>query len=162
MKHRPPVRSLVVLEVAALLVACSNNDDPKAVEVGVDGVGWCLDVPDDVGPEINQISDLPRVECDQLHTHEIFAVANSTSDAYPGFEALETEAQVACLKAFEGYVGMSPFDSNLFYSWIVPTLASWEDETIKRGDQHGDREIICVAGLSGGAKLTESIEQSGR
>jgi hypothetical protein len=35
---------------------------------------------------------------------------------YPGFEALELEAQARCLGEFEEYVGRSAFDSELFYS----------------------------------------------
>ena len=55
--------------------------------------------------------DLPVTGCDDPHTHEIYAVLESAADPYPGFDALEDEAQVACLSAFEPYVGISPFDS---------------------------------------------------
>ena len=50
--------------------------------------------------------------------------------------------------------GVSPFDSTLFYSWMVPTLASWGDQNIENaGDEPGDREIICIVGLQGDAQI---------
>lgn len=146
--------TLAVVLIA--IAACSGGDEPAATDLGEDAAGTCLDVPDDVGAEI---SDLPEVGCDVEHTHEIYAVVDSEADAYPGLEALEDEAEVACLAAFEPYVGISPFDSNLFYSWLVPTLASWEDTDIAGG---GDREIVCVVGSGDGSPLTQSVRDSRR
>jgi hypothetical protein len=165
---RPRFRSVAFAAAAFLVVACSGDDDPAATDLGQDAVGWCLDIADDVGAEI---TDLPRVNCGEPHTHEVFAIVDwntaasreelgvSDTGAYPGFEALESVAQVECLKEFEPYVGISPFDSNLFYSWMVPTLASWEDTDI---GNRGDREIICVVGSADGAGLTESVRGSAR
>lgn len=139
------------------LGACSGDeedgeDGPTGVlEVGGEVVGACLEVGDDVGDEI---SELPIVECEHSHTHEIYAVVRSEADVYPGFETLEAEARLACLEAFEPYVGSNPFDSELFYSWLVPTLTSW--------DRDDDREIICVAGNTNDAPLVGTIEDSQR
>jgi len=55
---------------------------------------------------------------------------------------------------FEEFVGISAFDSDLFYSWIVPTLTSW--------DRKGDREIICVVGARDGEPLVGSLRGSNR
>jgi hypothetical protein len=111
-------------------------------------VGTCLAFEADVGPEI---TDLPVVPCEQSHSHEIFAVVVlDETDVYPGFEALETTATAACLEHFEPYVGVNAFDSTLFYSWMVPTLTSW--------DREKDREIICVVGNHNGAPLTGSVK----
>lgn len=156
MPHRTPRRAAALVLACAVVVACSGDDDRAATELGDEGVGICLDVADDVGAEI---VDLPTIGCDEPHTHEIYAVVESTADPYPGFEALEDEAQVACLAAFEPYVGISPFDSTLFYSWMVPTLASWEDPEL---GERGDREIICVLGDRGGEPLTGSMRDTGR
>lgn len=75
-----------------------------------------------------------------------------TDDVYPGFEALEQFAQTECLGAFEPYVGVSAFDSALFYSWFVPTLDGWNDAD--------DREIICVLGRHDAALMTGSMHES--
>lgn len=148
----PRIRSLLAAAALILVVpACSGDDDPKATELGDEAVGWCLDISPQQDAEV---TDLPRVDCEEPHTHEVFAVFESDAETYPGFDALETEAQVGCLDRFEAYVGISPFDSTLFYSWMVPTLASWGDQNIENaGDEPGDREIICIVGLQGDAQI---------
>ncbi len=100
------------------------------------------------------MTELPEVECGVAHTHEIIAIVNSESDTYPGFEALEAEAQAACLAEFEPYIGINPFDSELFVSWLVPTLTTW--------DRDDDRQIVCVVGNTNGADLVGSVENSAR
>ncbi len=123
--------------------------DPKS------DVGKCLKFKDGDGPNV---TSLPVVDnCTVEHTHEIFATPDVDSEdfpVYPGFKELEAVAQAACLAKFEGYVGVSPFESTLFYSWIVPSLESWNDEK--------DRQIICVAGKADSGFLTESVKDSQR
>ncbi|MCB0968411.1 MAG: septum formation family protein [Ilumatobacter sp.] len=149
-------RSAFVLVTAlASLAACSGDDGVTAVDLGEEGVGTCLVLDDSVEAEI---TELPDVACTEPHSHEIYAVIDSAADTYPGFDALEDEAQVACLEAFEAYVGISAFDSNLFYSWMVPTLASWEDTSI---GERGDREILCVVGTKDGEPLTQTVKDTG-
>ena len=137
----------------AVVAGCSGDDDDTATtEVPVlDAddtlVGACLAFPADVGAEITAF---PRVDCAEPHTHEVFAVIESAQQTYPGFEALEAEAQVACMSEFEPYVGVDPFDSDLFYEWIVPTLDSW--------DRADDRQIVCVAGRLGAEPLRGSVQ----
>ena len=136
------------------VVGCRDDegiDGEPVLEVGETGPGTCLDVPLDQGPTIDK---LPVTDCGESHSHEIYAVPLSEEDVYPGFEQLESFAQAACLRDFEDYVGISAFDSDLFYSWIVPTLTSW--------DREDDREIICVAGNGNGAPLVGTIRNSQR
>lgn len=152
-----PNSILPLISVTALVIgvsACSGDDDPSSTGLDKDdAVGWCLNFDEEAGAEVN---DLPKVACSVPHSHEIFAVFDSEKSAYPGFQKLEEEAQVGCLERFEPYVEISPIDSNLFYSWMVPTLDSWEDKKIS------DRQIICVAGAEDGNNLTGSIEGSRR
>lgn len=154
----PALSSLLVL--ALLGTACSgvdNDGERSVVNVAPRGPGTCLDFGDEVGAEV---TELPVVECAEPHSHEIFSVVISqpcrgvpsnqcSEDVYPGFDALEAEAQARCLGEFESYVGISAFDSELFYSWLVPTLTSW--------DQDDDREIICVVGEDNAAPLVGSV-----
>jgi hypothetical protein len=129
-----------------LAAACSNDDGEAVIDVGEEAVGTCLKFGKDVG---ENVTELPSVPCEESHTHEVFAVVQSDAETYPGFEELEAEAQALCFGEFEEYIGLSPFDSELFYSWLVPTLNSWEREN--------DREIICVVGEQGGGPLTGSV-----
>lgn len=131
--------------------ACSDDDGAPILELGADAIGRCLDVDDTIGAEL---TELPEVPCEEEHTHEIYAVVVSPASVYPGFEALETTAQARCLAEFEEFVGISAFDSELFYSWLVPTLTSW--------DREDDREIVCVVGARDGEPLTGSVRGSNR
>lgn len=147
---RPSSALRVALAVVVLVVAgaCSDDEDGEPViDLGSSAIGTCLDVGDTVGADIER---LPVVPCEEPHSHEIFAVFDSAADSYPGFDALEAEAQALCLGAFEEYVGISAFDSDLFYSWLVPTLTSW--------DKNDDTEIVCVAGEDNDAPLVGSVE----
>lgn len=137
--------------MALTVTACSNDDGAPILDLGSSAVGECLDFDDSVGADV---SDLPVVACDEPHSHQIFAVVVSPASVYPGFEALEATAQASCLAPFEDFVGVSVFDSTLFYSWLVPTLTSW--------DREDDREIICVVGNGDGKPLTASVKGSDR
>lgn len=142
--------------LAAGLTGCSGDDDTDTTEVPVleadqSLIGACLAFDADTGAEITAF---PRVDCAEPHSHEVFAVLDSKERTYPGFEALEAEAQVACMAEFEPYVGIDAFDSELFYEWIVPTLDSW--------DRADDRQIVCVAGNLNGAPLQASVRDSKR
>lgn len=140
--------------LSILTVGCSGSDDDTGlpiIDIGTEAEGTCLVFTDEVDANV---TSLPSVPCIDSHTHEIYAILDSAADTYPGFDALETEAQAACLGAFEPYVGISAFDSSLFYSWLVPTLSSWESES--------DREIICVLANLNGAPLIGSMRDSAR
>lgn len=148
-----------MLLLATTAGACRGSDveegidEQEIIDVGQAVVGSCLRFGDDVG---ETVSKLPVTACDEPHTHEVFAVVNSGEDVYPGFDALEEVALVECLGAFEEYVGVNPFESSLFASWLVPSLDSWNDEDKK------DRETICVVGSGDAEPLTDSVKDSGR
>lgn len=146
----------VALTAVLLLGACTGSDnadgidEQPVIDVGDGGIGTCLSFGDEIGQEV---TELPVVDCTLPHTHEIFEVVVNGDDLYPGFDALEDAALTACLGAFEDYIGVSPFDSSLTYSWLVPTLDSW--------DREDDRETICVVGAGNGSPLTQSLRASG-
>jgi hypothetical protein len=135
-----------------LVAGCSNDDDGAAViNLDATSVGTCLDFGDTIDAEV---TTLPVAPCAEPHTHEIYAVVVTEEATYPGFEALEAEAQARCLGEFEDYVGVSAFDSELFFSWLVPTLNSW--------DREDDRQLICVVGEGNGAPLVGTVRNIGR
>lgn len=133
------------------VAACSNDDGSPILDLGSEAIGRCLDVDETIEAEV---SELPEVPCDQPHSHEIVGIVISPESVYPGFDALEATAQARCLVEFEEYVGISPFESELFYSWLVPTLTSW--------DRENDRQIICVAGARDSEPLEASVFQTRR
>jgi hypothetical protein len=144
-----------------LLAACSGDDEKgvSVIDLGKREPGTCINAPADLGPEVTKI---PTVDCAENHTHEIFfstpyvvEVDGETKvpDVFPGLEALDAFAQRACIGEFEGYVGVSAFDSKLTFSWLTPTLASWNGKS-------KDRTVICVLGMFNGEPLTGSKQDS--
>ena len=164
--RRHPVRSLIalVLAASALFTACSGDDDGPAVEkqdalgLAPDEIaGTCLLFPKD---QTEIVKDLPKVPCEQPHSHEIYYVGDYVSpdveknDIYPGFDALEDFARTTCLTQFEIYVGVGAFDSQYFYTWLVPTLQSWNDT------DKPDRQVICMLGGDDAEPLVGSKRKS--
>lgn len=148
--------------MVAVLSACSNDDKDgrKVIQLAKDGPGTCINAPATLGPEVKQ---LPTVDCSIAHTHEIFAVEkyveqvpgqpDKATDLFPGLEALDAFAERRCIEKFEPYVGVSPFDSSLTFSWLTPTLASWNGSS-------KDRSVICVLGNFDGSMLDRSMKDS--
>lgn len=163
MSRRPRPTSALLLAAAVVLAAgCSDDDeaDPtepaaqEVLEVSVDAdTGTCMQVDEEFPPEVEE---LPIIGCDQPHSHEIYAtvVAGESGDVYPGLNGLESIAQTECLTAFDEFVGISAFDSTLAFSWLVPTLDGWNDES--------DREILCVLQDRESAPLIGSMRGSKR
>lgn len=154
-RRRPTALLGGLVVIAAIAAGCSGDDDPtkprNEAAVGLaDPVERCLKIDDDVEAEL---TELPIIDCDQLHTHQIYAatLARTDDDVYPGFDKLETQARVDCFAAFEPFVGRSPIDSKLFYTWMVPTLDGWNDKELK------DREILCIVGAHDGSELQGSV-----
>ena len=142
-----------VVAALAAVVGCSDDGDGSGVdeqpvlEVETDtGEGVCMQVDDTLPAEVET---LPVVPCEQQHSHEIYATIESPEEVWPGVEELGEFAEVECLEVFEVYVGTSAFDSSLSYSWLVPSLESWNEEE--------DRNILCVLGNRDGSPLVGSM-----
>lgn len=148
----------MLVSVALTGFGCSSDPDPtkpqakSALQVEA---STCLLVDDTLGAEVET---LPVIGCSLPHTHEIFAKITFTngpgqaSDVFPGMGALEAFAERECFGLFEGFVGVNPFDSVLFISWIVPSLDSWS-----RQDDH---QVLCVLGRRDAGQLDRSAKES--
>jgi hypothetical protein len=140
---------------AFVLTACSDGDDTAdrpVLDVEEQGPGTCLDVSDDLPAEVTK---LPVIDCARPHTHEIYAVVDyEKGDVFPGLDELETFAEQACIREFEPYVGTSAFDSSLSFSYLTPTLGSWNDQD--------DHAVLCALHDGQAAPLTGSMKGSGR
>ena len=141
--------------VALATTACSDDEaDPNApqgepvleVDTGT-GEPVCMLVSENLPPEVEE---LPVIVCDVPHTHEIYATLQyDEKDVYPGVEELSAFAQIECMNAFEPFVGRSAFDSQLSYTWLVPSLDGWNSED--------DDEVLCVLADRDGAELSGSM-----
>ena len=141
--------------VALATTACSDDEaDPNAPRdepvLDVDtatGEPVCMLVSENLPPEVEE---LPVIGCDVAHTHEIYATLQyDEKDVYPGVEELSAFAQIECMNAFEPFVGRSAFDSQLSYTWLVPSLDGWNNED--------DDEVLCVLAARDGAELNGSM-----
>ena len=143
---------LAALCIVSALAGCSDDDPnkPSAQPVLDVGLNSCLFVTGDVKATV---SALPVIDCAKPHTHQIFATAESKEDVYPGMAKLEEFAQTECYGKFEDFVGIGPFDSALFITWIVPSLDGWNSSK-------KDREVLCVLGRRDSGQLTGTAEGS--
>src|SRR5437879_7570866 len=147
--------------VALVLVAtaCSNDAHrskgtiTKAGDISVFdvSVGDCLNPGDKIGTEISSIKAVP---CKDPHTHEVFALPKypGAGDVYPGDDKLKTFANAQCLQAFGTYTGTDYLDSKLFFSYLQPSIRSWNDGK--------DRTVMCVV-VATGKPVTGSVRVAG-
>ena len=77
--------------------------------------------------------------------------ASAAGGAYPGGDALDKFAKGACAQRFTAYVGVDYLDSKLFFTYLLPSARSWE--------QDNDRTILCFVTTTGGT-LTASVKGS--
>lgn len=117
--------------------------------------GQCFVAPSTVKAELDSLTKTP---CSKPHTQESYASVAYTpaataakSSAFPGADVLTTFAQGACAQAYAGYVGVDYLDSSLFFTYLLPSARSWE--------QDADRKILCFVTTTG-AKLTKSVKGS--
>jgi hypothetical protein len=144
------------------LASCSGGGSGGSSSESVFNVktGQCFTTPLKVKAEL---SSLHRVSCASPHTQESYAVvpyqasaaqlASGAPDsgAYPGADALTQFAKGACAQRFGGYVGRDYLDSSLFFTYLLPSARSWEQED--------DRTILCFITTTGGT-LTNSVRDS--
>ena len=146
-----------MLVVGALALAGCSDDKAgrkegainKAGDISVFDVqvGDCLMPGDELGAEI---TDVHAVPCADPHTHEVFALPEyDEDDVYPGEEKLRNFADAECIGAFNSYTGIEYLESDLFFSYLQPSIRSWNE-----GD---DRRIVCVIVATG-----EPVEGSAR
>lgn len=145
-------RRLAVLLVACLLgtAACSSDGGPleRAADVpgGVDEPtdlsvfdlrpGDCLVRPEEPKAKLGIVNAVP---CTDIHDLEVFDLVDyDDGDTYPGESELGDFADGACVTRFAGYVGEDYLDSELFVTYLLPTLESWNAD----GDH--DRTVVCL------------------
>ncbi|WAX57740.1 septum formation family protein [Jatrophihabitans cynanchi] len=154
---------------AVLLLGCvagctSSGSGSHKVSVFAVKPGQCFTAP---GTVKVQLSSLAEVDCSKPHTQEAYAVvpytatggaastgtpaARALTSSYPGEDVLTTFAQGACAQRYRGYVGVDYLDSTLFFTYLLPSARSWE--------QQADRNVLCFVTTTG-TMLTKSVKGS--
>ena len=136
-----------LLGIALLATACSSGDSVFELQVGD-----CFDDEYVNGEIPSEISDVPLVDCSDLHDNEVYAVFEVNDASYPGQSALDATADEGCFVRFEPYVGRDYYESSLDFIYMTPTSDSWDE---------GDREVVCVLYAMDLSKLTGSMRSSG-
>ena len=140
--------------VLTLLTGCAwfGGDGTSSTPVLELAVGDCVVTPQDVQAELTDVSTVP---CDATHQMEVYALvpdALGGPDAYPGADALTELADGACAERFAEYVGVDYRDSDLFFTYLLPSTRGWSE---------GDTTVTCLVTTTG-EPLTASVAGSGR
>lgn len=115
-------------------------------------VGDCLN-SSSVASDGSAIDHVPVVPCDQAHEDEVYYSYDLPDGDFPGEDAILADADTECVDQFGSFIGIDYHDSALDYWPMYPTTQSWEN---------GDREVLCIAWDSSGAKLTGSLRGARR
>ncbi|MCL3861868.1 septum formation family protein [Actinotalea sp. K2] len=138
---------------AGLLTGCSLFGDATVETVSVLDVevGDCVLAPEEITSEV---ADLRRVACSEPHEQEVFALVpytqpdGSRPDSYPGDAVLVAFADGACIEKFREYTGVDYRDSDLFFTYLLPSARGWE--------QGGDHDVTCFITTTGAQTSTSA------
>lgn len=145
--RRAALAPVVLLALAPwVLSGCSlfgGGGDASATSVFEVKPGMCFAAPGAVKAEISEVEELP---CDEPHAQEAYArVAytppSGSADTFPGQDTLSGFADGACASRFKAYVGVDYLDSSLFFTYLLPSPRSWEQD---------DRDVLCLVTTNGG------------
>lgn len=151
---------LVAVVVAVAVVGACSKDGAKREDGTITGAGPisvfdlrpgdCLNPGDDVVGDVENITAVP---CEEPHTQEVFAVPEYEDEGgvYPGEGEIQAFADAACLEAFVGYTGTEYLDSNLYFSYLHPSVDSWNSDD--------DRQIVCVI-VATGNEMVGSVRET--
>lgn len=94
-------------------------------------VGDCMN---EVSEEL--VAEVPVVPCDQPHDEEVYFDFSLAGDAFPGEDAVQTEADTRCAAEFDAFVGLAYDSSTLDFYAYRPSEESWT--------RLDDRIVSCV------------------
>ncbi len=142
---RSPRRTVAgLIALTLLLASCSGNVFELAV-------GDCFDDGDMAIGELEEIGEVPLVECSVPHDNEVYAVVAVDGEVFPGEAAIQAQADEVCLDTFDPFVGLDYESSALDFGWLVPTADSWD---------MGDRVVACFVYRLDLAKVSGTLEGS--
>jgi hypothetical protein len=103
------------------------SDDMTAEDLSV---GDCLNDADLSGI----VTSVPVVPCSEPHDSEAYAEFELDEGPFPGSEEIDAKGNAGCVERFTEFVGIAFNESDLEYSFYLPTESSWPQ---------GDRRILC-------------------
>jgi hypothetical protein len=136
---------IFVVGLAMVASACSGNI--LSLEVGDCFDDW----EGSLDNEIQEVSDVPIVECSEPHDNEVYSVSNMPEGPFPGDAAIQDWTITRCRETFDPYVGMAYEDSELDFGALFPTEETWN---------LGDTEVMCFLWQIDFEKLTASMRGS--
>lgn len=80
------------------------------------------------------VEDVEIIDCANEHAFEVYANLTVPDDVE--FSDVELFALDGCYEAFEPYVGVAYEESVYEFTWLEPTVESWEGR--------GDRTVNCL------------------
>ena len=118
-----------------------------------DSSGVVVKVGDCSNSNLSQTAEkLDLVPCDKPHALEAYSIVASTATTYPGADALQVFAEQSCIDKFFDYVGVDLSQSILYYTYVYPSVASWNNKS--------DRSVICFIYKATEPLLTKSVKGS--
>jgi hypothetical protein len=142
--------ALVLTGCASGLPNASDDAPEGAVTLFDLELGDCLN---DAGvPLRSDMTDVPRVGCEEPHDSEMFAILGVEGSTFPGERELVSQGQDRCARAFGDFIGIPFANSTLDFRFYYPTASSWAQ---------GDRTIYCLA-FDPGLKVSGSLLDSKR
>lgn len=164
---RARARAMALLAITAAAVALSGctmigqltnstprdaSGAPTAANTNADvfsiKVGDCLDDASSTGT----VTTAPIVPCNQPHDSEAYTSVQMKDGAFPGADAVTTQANETCAAAYPAFIGIPYDDSDLSISYYFPTKESWAN---------GDRQIMCTV-YDNGVKTTGTLKNAER
>ncbi|MFT2711755.1 septum formation family protein [Clavibacter sp. Sh2126] len=100
-----------------------------------------------------EVHDVRTVPCSDPHDFEAYRDVTLTGGSdYPGADPVDAQADEACGKGFDSFIGFDYQDSAYEYTYYQPTAEGW---------MTGDRTVTCLVGDPAG-KTTGSLKGIGR
>ena len=124
----------------AILTSCAGDkltrdDSGNVVKRGTENI-FEVKVGDCTKEELKEeATEIDLVPCTEPHTHEAYFSVDYVGDAYPGSATLEVFAEQQCVGAFADYVGVELAQSNLYFTYIYPSVTTWQSKN--------DRQVVC-------------------
>ena len=139
------------------LVACGGGglqrNDTGAVVSGGSVSAFEVQVGDCTNAELkDETTSLSVVPCVEPHTHEAYFTTDHPDGPYPGATALEVFAEQQCVGAFADYVGIEVAESRFYFTYLYPSVSTWNDKE--------DRQVVCFV-VSRDELVTGTLKDAG-
>ncbi len=113
-----------------------STDTPAAA--ADDGYLVDLEVGDCLGESpAEEIVSIQTVPCSEPHSHEVFAEITLTEGdgQFPGYAAIDEQAEESCIAMFDDFVGLPYGESQLEFRFVTPSEEGW---------RNGERLAYCA------------------